>query len=198
MQGQTTTLMCTGRLCQGSRVERAPLVCERSATVATLTHLGFCPLTTVRMRSGLLKGPLGSAAAESARIFSPRKLNQIQIFSQNTRGTWRNVWNLCVFLREPPQQFTRRKPHDNAGYINNILVVVNLLLPFGSFKLTIVVYDKTFLKSAFLLCFLDHITTKKQAIVDYLFMFGLMSTSDLQELKTFLHLRFKFLGNRQD
>lgn len=51
MQGQT----CFDVLlhCQVQRVERALFIYQRSGTVATPTDFGFCPSTTVRMRSGL-------------------------------------------------------------------------------------------------------------------------------------------------
>lgn len=38
----------------------------------------------------------------------------------NTQANWRNVWNLYVFLGEPPLQFIRRKPRDNPEYINQM------------------------------------------------------------------------------
>lgn len=41
-------------------------------------------------------------------------------------------------------------------------------------------------------------TTRKQARVNYLFIFGLMSASGLQEVQPVLHLRFEFLRDRRD
>lgn len=121
------TLMCTGRRCQVQRVERAPFVYERSGAAAALTHFGLCPSTTVRMRSGLLKGPLSSPAHMNTSWEAESNTN-LFFFSPNTQSNWRNVWNFHVVLREPSPQFMRQKLHDNLEYINEIVAGFNLLL----------------------------------------------------------------------
>lgn len=94
---------------------------KRSGTVATLTHFGFCPSTTVRMRSAVSKGPpLALLLLKTHTWTFPEKLNRIQIISQTHRVIGGMCGTFNVFLREPTMQLIRWKlPDNNRIYKQN-------------------------------------------------------------------------------